>query len=169
MSENENINGPRFTITAKGNGCPGCGFPRVACRCGGGGGGSDAAETDSQESKDDASSTLSIKLELPEALTPQLERDALLSVQTIFTQFKQELKDQGVDVRAYAAAIVGNELQVKTDDLDHLNAFIQRLNNNSPAIQNNSANTEKKDESEIKTKSPSSIPKPFALPTCTPA
>jgi hypothetical protein len=44
--KDDTINAPRLTITTKGNGCPGCGFPKLACRCGGASG---DAETNSED------------------------------------------------------------------------------------------------------------------------
>ena len=165
------INAPRFIVATKGNsGCPACDAAGAKqCRCRGSAAVVPAdTETNSQnlESKEGVSSpTLSIKLEYQTGLTPQLERDSLLSVQTIFAQFKKELKDQKVDVREYTAAIIDNELLVKIDDLNHRDAFIQRLNNNPLVTQNKSAHNE---NDGAKTNS-FSIPNPYALPKCTPS
>ncbi len=167
--KDDTINAPRLTITTKGNGCPGCGFPKLACRCGGASGDAQTnSEDENLESEDSVTLMLSIKLERQSIadLTPQLEMKRLLSVQNIFAQFKQELKNQKIDVNEYAAAIIDNELQVKIDDPDHRDAFIQRLNNNPLAAQNESAN---KENDGAKANNRFSIPNPYALPKCTPS
>ncbi len=165
----EKIDRPRFIVATKGNsGCTACdaaGAKRCRCRGAGGGDPSDT-ETNAQGlgSEDSVTSpTLSIKLEYQTGLTAQSKRNFLLSAQTIFAQVKQELKDQKVDVRKYSAAIINNELQVKIDDPNHRDAFIQRLNN--PLADQNKSAGDRKDGASANRPS---IPNPYALPKCTP-